>query len=184
MTQRTRWKVGDTVSDRVLVASDATSVAIPPATGWIHLQFRRFAGCPICSLHLATLGSRRAEIEGAGIAEIVVFRSSDDALRSYHADVGFACIADPEGTLYSEFGVRSSPRSLLHPQAMVKYAQGVAAAGSLLGTFDKGDHLGLPADFLIGRGGRLTAVSYGEHAGDGWSVDELLEHVRSADPDQ
>ncbi len=184
MTERTRWKVGDAVSERVLVASDDTHVAIPPATGWTHLQFRRFAGCPICSLHLVKLGSRRAEIEAAGVAEVVVFRSSNDALRSYHADVPFACVADPEGVLYEEFGVRSSPRSLLHPRAMVKYVQGVAAAGSLLGSFGKGDHLGLPADFLVGRDGRLTAVSYGEHADDGWSVDDLLAHVRSAEPDQ
>ncbi len=184
MAERTRWKAGDTVSARVLVASDDSRVAIPPVTGWTHLQFRRFAGCPICSLHLAKLSSRRAEIEAAGVAEVVVFRSSNDALRLYHAEVPFACVADPEGVVYEEFGVRSSPRSLLHPRAMVMYMQGVAAAGSLLGSFSKDDHLGLPADFLVGREGRLAAVHYGEHADDGWLVDDLLAHVRAADREQ
>lgn len=80
--------------------------------------------------------------------------------------------------------MRSSPRSLLHPRAMATCVQGVASAGSLLGSFSKDDHLGLPADFLIGREGRLTAVHDGEHADDGWSVDDLLAHVRAADPDQ
>ncbi len=137
MAERTRWKVGDAVSARVLVAPDDSRVAIPPVSGWTHLQFRRFAGCPICSLHLAKLGRRRAEIEAACVVEVVVFRSSDDALRSYHAEVPFACVADPEGVLYAEFGVRSSPRSLLHPRAMVTYVQGVAAAGSLLGSLSR-----------------------------------------------
>lgn len=184
MAERTRWKAGDTISARVLVASDDSQVAIPPVTGLTHLQFRRFAGCPICSLHLAKLGTRRAEIEAAGVAEVVVFRSSNDALRSYHAEVPFACVADPDGVLYEEFGVRSSPRSLFHPRAMVTYMQGVAAAGSLLGSFSKDDHLGLPADFLVAPEGRLAAVHYGEHADDGWSVDDLLAHVRSTDHDQ
>jgi len=182
VAERTRWKVGDTVSARLLVASDGSRVAIPPVSGWTHLQFRRFAGCPICSLHLAKLGARRAEIEAADVPEVVVFRSSGDALRSYHAEVPFACVADPEGVLYDEFAVRSSPRSLLHPRAMLTYVQGVAAAASLLGSFSKDDHLGLPADFVVGRDGRLVAVHYGEHADDGWSVDDLLAHVRSADP--
>lgn len=184
MAERTRWKAGDVVSARELVSYDDTRVAIPPVTGWIHLQFRRFAGCPICSLHLARLNTRRAEIEAADIAEVVVFRSSNEALRSYHAEVPFPCVADPEGMLYEEFGVRSSPRSLLHPRALMTYVQGVSAAGSLLGSFSKDDHLGLPADFLVGPGGRLAAVHYGEHADDGWSVDDLLQHVSSADPDQ
>jgi hypothetical protein len=34
--------------------------------------------------------------------------------------------------------------------------------------------LGLPADFLIEPGGRVIAAKYGRHAGDQWSVDEVL----------
>jgi hypothetical protein len=36
-------------------------------------------------------------------------------------------------------------------------------------------HLGLPADFLIAPDGRVLATSYGKHANDQWSVDELLD---------
>ena len=182
MAERACWKAGDAVGARVLAASDDSRVAIPPVTGWTHLQFRRFAGCPICSRHLAKPVARRTEIEAAGVAEVVVFTSSNDALRSYHAEVPFACVADPDGVLYDEFGVRSSPSSVLHPRAARTYMQGVASAGSLLGSFSRDDHLGLPADFLIGRDGQLAAVHYGEHADDGWSVDDLLAHVGHADP--
>lgn len=180
--ERTTWKVGDRIDRRVLVASDDTLVEIPRATGWTHLQFRRFAGCPICSLHLSQLAARSAEIEAADVAEVVVFKSSSESLRSYHGELPFVCIADPEGKLYEEFGVRSSARSLLHPKVLVTYAQGIAAAGSLLGSFSKDDHLGLPADFLWGSDGRLVALHHGRHAGDAWSVDDLLVQVHSAAP--
>jgi hypothetical protein len=39
-------------------------------------------------------------------------------------------------------------------------------------------HLGLPTDFLIAPDGRITALKYGRHAYDQWTVDELLDHAR------
>ena len=39
------------------------------------------------------------------------------------------------------------------------------------------DHMGKPADFLIGRDGRVLARKYGVHADDQWSVEELLRLV-------
>ena len=43
-----------------------------------------------------------------------------------------------------------------------------------------GGHLGLPADFLIARDGRVLACKHGRHANDQWTVDELLAHAYSA----
>jgi len=37
-----------------------------------------------------------------------------------------------------------------------------------------GGKLGLPADFLIARDGRILACKYGKHIYDQWSVDDLL----------
>lgn len=34
--------------------------------------------------------------------------------------------------------------------------------------------IGQPADFLISSAGRILAASYGTHAADGWSVDDVL----------
>ena len=41
-----------------------------------------------------------------------------------------------------------------------------------------GGRFGLPADFLVGTGGRILAVKYGQHADDHWTVDELLALAR------
>jgi len=43
-------------------------VTIPDAGGAVvNLQFSRFAGCPICNMHLATYRSRVAGLQQAGV---------------------------------------------------------------------------------------------------------------------
>jgi hypothetical protein len=44
----------------------------------------------------------------------------------------------------------------------------------------EGGVLGLPADFLIDRDGRILACHYGTHIYDQWSVDDLLQHAAKA----
>jgi peroxiredoxin len=155
---------------------------VPDPERLVHLQFRRFAGCPICNVHLRSVVQRHDEIAAAGIREVVFFHSPADELREYTADLPFAVIADPEKRFYRDFGVESSPRALLDPRAWGAIARG--ATMTLLGRFrapatkQDGGHLGLPADFLIERSGRVRAAKYGRHAYDQWSVDELLAHAR------
>jgi hypothetical protein len=42
------------------------------------------------------------------------------------------------------------------------------------------EHMGLPADFLIGSDGVILAAKYGAYVDDHWSVDDLLALARSA----
>lgn len=167
--------VGDHVGVRKLMTITGAEVKIPSPDHIVHLQFRRFAGCPICSLHMREVANRSAEIKAAGITEIAVFHSEADALRRYQADLPFAVLADPGRKLYKEFGVESSIRALLHPRAMRAALRGMRRA-SITGAMGLGEsHLGKPADFLIGTDGTVLARKYGAHADDQWSVDELLK---------
>ena len=169
---------GDKVSARTLTTIEGAEIAVPAIDGLVHLQFRRFAACPICSLHMHEVAARHDEITNAGITEIVVFHSAADALRRYQAELPFAVIADPERTLYGEFGVASSLRAILHPgpwRAGAKgLLQGRSARDAVAAIALDENHLGMPADFLIDPDGDIVARKYGEHADDQWSVDELL----------
>lgn len=157
-------------------------IPVPDEHRLVHLQFRRFAGCPICNLHLRSFAARHDEISAAGIREVAFFHSPADELRTHTSDLPFATIADPNRRYYKEFGVESTPRALLDPRAWPTIVRGVAATAT--GRFrapvvrPHGGRLGLPADFLIDAGGTVVAAKYGEHADDQWSVDELLELVR------
>jgi peroxiredoxin len=171
-------EVGEEVIARQLTTIGGAQVAVPAPDTTVHLQFRRFAGCPICSLHLREMARRREEITDAGISEVVVFHSAADALRRHQADLPFAVVADPDRKLYKEFGVESSIRAVLHPGAMRGAVRGLLRTRSLSGPLGLGeDHLGKPADFLIGPDGTVLARKYGAHADDQWSVDELLSLV-------
>ena len=172
--------IGKVIGKRRLATAESKPVEIPDAKDIVHLQFRRFAGCPFCSVHLRSIVKRHDEIAAAGIREVVVFRSTAKALRRHHADTPFAVIPDPQDKLYAEFGVGSGLRALLDPRAsLVAMSKVIRVLPKLPGIppWGKGV-LGLPADFLIATDGRVLACQYGTHADDQWSVDELLALAR------
>jgi peroxiredoxin len=179
---RSRINVGDQFPTLRLTAITGETVVIPDPEGALtHLQFRRFAGCPICDLHLRSIRSRLDEITAAGVREVVVFHSTPAELRKYQDDLPFPVVGDPDKKLYRQFGVEASLKSL-HPRAWRAVPRGLRnaitdaiskrrAPGPVSPTNGR---LGLPADVLIDDDGRVVAVKYGEHAYDQWSVDELL----------
>ncbi|MBI2736709.1 MAG: AhpC/TSA family protein [Rhodospirillales bacterium] len=183
---------GSILRPRLLQDVSGRSVSIPQAPGpgkpaLVHLQFRRFAGCPVCNLHLRSFARRHRELESAGVREVVLFHSPAGELRPHTADLPFAVVADPDKRLYAEFGVESSPRALLDPRAWLAILRAIAfaVAGIVAGTVrppaakPHGGRLGLPADFLIAPGGRVVACKYGVHVDDHWSVDDVLAEARS-----
>ena len=177
-----RFGPGDTITARVLTTIRSEPIRLPAAEGLTHLQFRRFAGCPICNIHLRSVARRHDEIEAAGICEVVVFHSPVEDMLPHQGELPFAAIADPDRELYTAFGVETAWRSVLHPRAWTTplrpAAYAVVARGVRAGGVPgprRQTMLGLPADFLIAPDGRIVAAKYGRHANDQWEVDELLQ---------
>jgi len=151
-------------------------VFIPDPTRWTHLQFRRFAGCPVCNTHLQSFVARHQDIVDAGVQEIVVFHSSEADLLPYQGQFPFDVIGDPTKMLYRKFGVEASISAFFSLKAWSASMKGLFMRHKPQMEFaPEGGVLGLPADFLIAPDGRINAVHYGAHAFDQWSVDELLE---------
>ncbi|ARG76016.1 hypothetical protein B1T51_17835 [Mycobacterium kansasii] len=182
-----RLSTGARIPAQELVTITGQPVSVPAPRGRTHLQFRRFAGCPICSLHLHGFADRHEQLTDAGITEVVFFHSPSDALRGYQTVLPFAVVAAPDKVHYRRFGVERSWRSLASLRAWSAAVRGYRAAlrhrrdpaYAGVGSTDGTTHLGLPADFLIDSDGSLVAVHYGRHADDQWSVDELLSIDRS-----
>jgi peroxiredoxin len=180
-------RVGDAFPTLELAATSGRHVTIPdPAGDYVHLQLRRFAGCPICNLHLRSIVTRHDEIRSHGIREVVVFHSTTAELTKFEAELPFPLIADPERELYQRLGVERGPSSVVSTRALRAAIAGQAAAlrhksttrGALGPVKPTGGRFGLPADFLIAPDGRIAAVKYGHHAYDQWTVDQLLDHAR------
>jgi peroxiredoxin len=163
-----RIHVGQVIGRKTLVDTDSGMVSVPDQNRLVHLQFRRFAGCPFCSLHLRSFVRRHDEITAANIREVVVFRSTTTALQRHHGDVPFVVVADPHGKLYADFGVGSAPGALLNPRVMLLALPNILRLlPGLPGLPSSGESaLGLPADFLIAPDGQVRACKYGAHADD------------------
>jgi peroxiredoxin len=180
-------RVGDAFPALELTATCGQLVTIPdPAGNLVHLQLRRFAGCPICNLHLRSIVTRHDEIRSHGIREVVVFHSTAAELAKHQAKLPFPVIADPQRELYRRLGVERGLSSLLSGRALRAAIAGQTAAltnrstkrGALGPIKPTGGRLGLPAEFLIAPDGQVAALKYGQHAYDQWTVDELLSHAR------
>jgi peroxiredoxin len=181
---RPKLKPGQFVAARQIATLNGL-MALPDPNQLVHLQFRRFAGCPVCDLHLHSIAQRHDEIVSARILEVAVFHSSSDELRPFTVELPFAVVADPEKKLYAEFGAQASPQALLNRRAWLPILRGVLRSlGRILrgkqpvtSLHSEGGKLGLPADFLIAMDGRILACKYGAHIYDQWSVDDLLDQA-------
>ena len=182
-------RAGDAFTTLQIKAASGQRVTVPDPDGdYVHLQLRRFAGCPICNLHLRSIVTRHDEIRSHGIREVVVFHSTAAELANHEAELPFPLIADSKRELYQRLGVERRLSSLLRARALRAAFAGLIAAsgkrstkrGPLGPIKPTGGRLGLPADFLIAPDGRITALKYGKHAYDQWTVDELLDHAGPA----
>jgi len=171
-------KAGATIQPMTLTNIHGAPVAIPDKDSkWVHLQFRRFAGCPICNLHMHSILKRYPDIKAAGIKEVVLFHSPDKALLPYQGKFPFDVVGDPDKVLYKKFGVESSIFSILDVRAWPAIFKGYSAKDKPVGDPDGGP-LGLPADFLVDSKGKVVASHYGKHAYDQWTVDQLLSFAK------
>lgn len=182
-----RLTEGFVIEEQCLRSIHSTNIRIPDPNSITHLQFRRFAGCPICDLHLHSIAQRHHELAVAAVREVVVFHSSAGELEPYCGALPFDTIADPDKRLYAQFGVEAGLRALLSPRAWFPTLCGIfrSLGQTLRGRVPlptinpHGGRLGLPAEFLIAPGGAILACKYGTHAYDQWSVDEILDLSRS-----
>ncbi len=178
---RGRLAPGQRVPVRYIRTLSGAQINLADRRGLTHVQFRRFAGCPVCSLHLRSFVRRRAELEPA-VREVIVFHSRAEELARHVGEVPFHLVADPGKALYHAYGAEAGLRALLFPKAWPAIVRAVTVAlpdvvlrrRPMPPIFPEGGRFGLPADFLVSPDGVVLAVHYGQHAGDQWSVDTVL----------
>lgn len=172
----TQKKLGEIIPQLTLNTINDQSVTIPSTDKYTHLQFRRFAGCPVCNLHLQSFFKHADAIKAHGIEEVIVFHASKEKMLENVVETSFNLVADPNKKLYEQFGLKNSWKALLNPSVVTS-----AVKGLNIKPFAKPEKLEtelvVPADFLIDKNGKIVALKYGKHADDQWSVDKLLSLV-------
>ena len=102
-----RLATGAAIEPIELIAREGAPVPVPGPRR-VHLQFRRFAGCPICGSHLHAFAERHAEIAAAGVTDVAFFHSSAlaAAVRSgrrwlaHRGDPDWAGVGDNDGSTH------------------------------------------------------------------------------------
>lgn len=177
----TKLSVGDAFPSQSLVTLRGEGITVPSRShDFVHLQLRRFAGCPVCNLHVREVARRHDELTAAGVLEVAVFHSEAETMRPFHGDLPFAVVADPEKLLYRALGVETSLASVMDPRAWGGLVRGLFASHPKSAMKGEGGHMGLPGDFVVARDGTVVGVKYGAHADDQLSVDEVLAIVAEA----
>ena len=148
-----------------------------------HLQFHRFAGCPVCNLAVQAYLRSQADLQAVGVETILFFHSPVEELRRHLAGtkLPFEVVGDPKRIVYQRYGVERRRRGILSGAFMAQALRGMAAGFISKPWGQVGGITGLPADFLIDADGVIRLARYGRHAADGLSVDALLETVGRLD---
>ena len=152
-------------------------VEVPGEPGGLtHVQFLRFAGCPVCNLLLQPYIQRDSELRAAGIREVIFFHSDEKYIKAYHNQVPFDVVSDPGRRFYRKYKVEQSPAAILSLLAIPNLIRGYALkwAGKQDST-----PFGLPAEFLIDASGTIVASHYGDHSSDQWLVDDVLRMAQA-----
>lgn len=174
---QTRRSVGERLDPLRLSTLSHGTIGVPdPEYAFVHLQFRRFAGCPVCNLHLRSFAQGHDRLEAAGVRSVAFFHSPAELMRPYQGSLPLPTVPDPERRWYRLFGVERSALAVIRPQVVWSALRGLASAPSnpLAGGADQS---GLPADFLIDTSGVIVALHYGIHADDQWALDEVLAYA-------
>lgn len=164
--------VGDRIAPLTVQTLAHGSLQLP-GPGWVHLQFRRFAGCPVCNLHLRSFARAYDRIRAAGLTTVAFMHSPREQMLPYQGDLPFPTVPDPDRIWYREFGTERSWLAVAHVQVVGSALRGLFTERS--NPFVGGaDQTQLPADFLVSPQGTLAHAHYGQHADDHWEVEELL----------
>ncbi len=170
-------KVGDLINPLDIETISGKVIRIPDPKRKTHLQFRRYAGCPVCNLHMRSIAKRNNELLASEVREVAVFHSTRETMLEFQGQLPFDTVADPEKELYAKFGAdrKMTPLSALNPRSWIAAINALARAPTLKGARGNGENtMGLPSDFLIDTDGEILAVNYGKRVDDHWSVDRVL----------
>ncbi|MEZ4320745.1 MAG: redoxin domain-containing protein [Myxococcota bacterium] len=166
-----RRRIGERLEPFVLDTLSHGTLRVP-AAGTVHLQFRRFAGCPVCNLQVRRFSAAHDALAAAGVTTVTFFHSAREAMLPYQAELPSPVVPDPDRRWYAHFGVERSFRAIADPRVWATAVQAFVTGPS--NPLEGGAQDGLPADFLVDPSGVLRAVHYGTRADDQWSVDDVL----------
>lgn len=163
-----RLQPGDEAPDFQATLLDGRNLRLTGLRGHlVWLAFYRYAGCPICNLHFASVMRKYQALKQRDIFVLAVFESGPDHFpqslaERRHSSLGL--ISDTERLLYDLYGVENRLSALIRPTVAVRLLQALFA-GHPQRRID-GPAGRIPAHFLIAEDGIIEQAYYGANVAD------------------
>jgi peroxiredoxin Q/BCP len=132
------------------------------------LSFYRSAACHLCNLRLWYLRQQWPMLHATGLRVIGIFETSRETTLEYARDISqvMPTIADPAQNLFRLYGARRRSLWGFLRGYLGRRPQFNEAMRRHLGKRSDGNHLQLPADFLLMPDLTIAQAYYGEDIGD------------------
>jgi peroxiredoxin len=170
-------RVGVRAPALVMEALDGSRLDCGQPGGAVVVSFTRYAGCPVCQLHVGRVAAAMPEFRARSCAVWMVFQSTPERLQPAMDgwQPGFAAVADPAARWYDAFGVGPKLAGYVYPRSLRALGRAMLAS-KRHGRFE-GRETQMPADFVIDRAGRIAFAHYGRDVGDHAAAATLLAAV-------
>ncbi|MBZ9752176.1 redoxin domain-containing protein [Deinococcus sp. HMF7604] len=180
LTSRPQLQVGDYAPDFLLPALGGGEVRLSALHGQrIWLSLNRQSTCAICNPRHAEVIAVQDQLVPLGVQTVSIWGSTlDDLARGIGKQrPPYAVLADPDDTTYTRYGLSFSLSGTLDPRNLGTMLRGFRMMGAAALKSD-GELFRMPAEFLIGRDGRIERVRYATYGADFLAVEEVLAWAR------
>jgi thioredoxin-dependent peroxiredoxin len=146
----------------------------------VFLSFFRNGACALCNLRVHEISLRQKEFDKAGILVIAVFESSVEDMKPYvgKQKLAFTLLADPQGKIYQQYGIQSSPeivnQVIASGSAGSRIAE-AAQAGFPLTKQEGSNFFRIPAEVLIDKDFNIVKIHHCNELTNHLSLDEVLK---------
>ena len=146
----------------------------------IFLSFFRNGACALCNLRVHEISLQQKAFDKAGIEVIAVFESSVEDMKPFvgKQKLGFTLLSDPEGKLYTLYGIKNSPELVNAVMTSGSAANRIAqadAAGFKLTKQEGSNFFRIPAEVLIDENFNIVKIHHCEQLTDHLPLDEVLK---------
>jgi thioredoxin-dependent peroxiredoxin len=146
----------------------------------IFLSFFRNGACALCNLRVHEISQQQKALDDAGIQVIAIFESSVEDMKPYvgKQKIGFTLLSDPEGKLYDQYGIKTSPElvnQVIASGSAVTRMEEAGKAGFPLTKQEGSNFFRIPAEVLINENFEIVKIHHCNQLTDHLAIEEVLK---------
>jgi len=139
------------------------------------VKFHRFSGCPVARRQLMDFIANYRELQARGYETLILLVSPAARIIPVYREVpGLHIIGDADRRFYRAYDIPFSWARTFSPaswrEIFRSFVRGYLPLFRRFGTVLNG----MPGDFLVDTGGCIVEQHYGGHAGDSWTVADVV----------